>query len=136
MYIAPATTAWDVQPYPKRTSRFPKGLHSSGFLGKTCQSGQCRPEQIERGTNRHNGWPIAGTFWAPIKGTLHPQALYLSPGYEVSFTPLCVDWHLAVWVFLIGIIRESRLKPPGQDLTGGGRRGEGERGGISLCLVL
>jgi hypothetical protein len=64
----------------------------------------------------------------PIKGTQHPQALYLSPRREVSFLPLRVGWHLAIRVFLIGITWESHLKPPGPDLIGGG--------GISPCLVL
>jgi hypothetical protein len=32
---------------------------------------------------------------------------------------LHVGWHLAVRVFPIEITRERRLKPPGQDLTGG-----------------
>jgi hypothetical protein len=30
--------------------------------------------------------------------------------------PLSVDWHLAVRVLPIGITRESRVKPPHQDL--------------------
>jgi hypothetical protein len=55
----------------------------------------------------------------PIKGTQHPQALYLSPRREVSFLPLRVGWHLAIRVFLIGITWESHLKPPGPDLIGG-----------------
>jgi hypothetical protein len=28
--------------------------------------------------------------------TGHPQALYLSLGWEVSFTPLYVGWYLAI----------------------------------------
>jgi hypothetical protein len=58
-------------------------------------------------------------FLGPIEGIQHPQALYLSLGQEVSFTPLCVGWHLTIRVFQIGITRESRLKPPGQDLPKG-----------------
>jgi hypothetical protein len=50
----------------------------------------------------------------------------MSPGWEVSFTPLLVGWHLAVRVFPLGITQDSRLKPPGPDLMGG----------ISPCLVL
>jgi hypothetical protein len=44
----------------------------------------------------------------------------MNPDYEVSFTPLCVGWHRAVRVLLLGITRERRLKPPGPDLIGGG----------------
>jgi hypothetical protein len=36
-----------------------------------------------------NNWRIQ----SPIKGTRHPQALYLSPDQEISFTPLHVGWH-------------------------------------------
>jgi hypothetical protein len=34
--------------------------------------------------------------------------------------PLCVGWHLAVLVFLLGITQERCLKPYGPDLIGGG----------------
>jgi hypothetical protein len=61
-----------------------------------------------------SSWHIRG----PIEGTRHPRALYQSPGREVFFMPLRVNWHLAVWVFPIGITWESRLKPPGQNLPG------------------
>jgi hypothetical protein len=61
-----------------------------------------------------SSWPARG----PIEGTRHPQALCLSLDREVSFTPLHVGWHLAVWVFPIGITQESWLKPPGQNLPG------------------
>jgi hypothetical protein len=62
----------------------------------------------------------------PIEGGRYPQALYLSIGQEVSFTPLRVDWHLAIRVSPPRITQEHRLKPLGQDLTVG----------ISPCLVL
>jgi hypothetical protein len=62
----------------------------------------------------------------PIMGTRHPQALYLSLGQEVSFTPLRVGWHLDDRVLPIGITRERRMKPRGPDLTWGG-------GGIHPC---
>jgi hypothetical protein len=39
----------------------------------------------------------------PIEGTQHPQVLYLSPGWEVSFMPHHVDWHLAIRVSSIRI---------------------------------
>jgi hypothetical protein len=97
----------------------PRGLQSLGFLGKTCQSGQRRPEQTEQRTKQYQQWPATGTFWDLIKDTQHPQALYLSPDREVSFTPHHVGWHLTVRVFLIGITRESCLKHPDQDLPGG-----------------
>jgi hypothetical protein len=71
-----------------------------------------------------NIWHTQGT----IDGTQHPQALYLSPGQEVSFTPLRVGWHLAIRVLPIGITWECRLKPPSPDLPRGG--------GIGHCLVL
>jgi hypothetical protein len=35
----------------------------------------------------------------PIEETRHPQALYVSLDQEVSFTPLLVGWHRAIWVF-------------------------------------
>jgi hypothetical protein len=62
-----------------------------------------------------NSWHTQG----PIEGTRHPQALYLSPGQEVSFTLLRVGWNIAIQVFPIGITRESHLKPPGHDLPRG-----------------
>jgi hypothetical protein len=34
--------------------------------------------------------------------------------------PLCVGWHLAVLVFLLGITQERCLKPYGSDLIRGG----------------
>jgi hypothetical protein len=46
----------------------------------------------------HKGWPVTGTIQGPIMGIWHPSALYLSPGQEVSFTPLRVGWHLAIQV--------------------------------------
>jgi hypothetical protein len=52
-----------------------------------------------------------------MKGTRHPQALYLSPDWQVSFTPLRVGWHRAIQVLPPGITWEIRLKPPGPDLT-------------------
>jgi hypothetical protein len=48
----------------------------------------------------------------PIEGAQHPQDLYLSPDWEVSFTPHCVGLHLVVRVFPIGIPWEHCLKPP------------------------
>jgi hypothetical protein len=60
-------------------------------------------------------WCIRG----PTEGTWHPQASYLSPEWELSFTPLYVGWHLAVRVFPPGITRERRLKAPGLDLIAG-----------------
>jgi hypothetical protein len=83
---------------------------SSGFQSETRQTGQSHPEHLDHETKRHKGWPAAGTFWGPIEGTQHPEALYLSPDWEVSFMPLCVGWHLAVWVFPPGITWERRLK--------------------------
>jgi hypothetical protein len=66
----------------------------------------------------------------PIEGTRHPQALYLCPGWEVSFMPLRVSWHIAIRIFSMGITRERRLKPPGPNLPGEGG------GVICPCLVL
>jgi hypothetical protein len=43
-----------------------------------------------------SSWCIRG----PIEGTEHPQALYLSPGWEVSFILLRVGWHPVVRFFL------------------------------------
>jgi hypothetical protein len=51
--------------------------------------------------------------------THHPQASFLSPDREVSFTPHHVARHRAVRVFPPGITRERCVKPPGLDLTGG-----------------
>jgi hypothetical protein len=56
----------------------------------------------------------------PIEGTRHPQALYLCLGWEVSFMPLHVRWHIAIRIFSMGITRERRLKPPGPNLPGEG----------------
>jgi hypothetical protein len=78
-------------------------------------------------------------IWGPIKESRHPQALYLSPTREVSFTPLRVGWHLAIQVFPPGITRERCLKPLGPDLIRGRVRGWGWGwwgGGISPYLIL
>jgi hypothetical protein len=58
--------------------------------------------------------------WGPIEGSQHPQASYLSPGQEVSFTFLCVGWYLAIQVLPIRITQERHLKLPSLDLIGGG----------------
>jgi hypothetical protein len=75
------------QPYPKWARRLAWACQKSGFQGKTHQLGQRRPEQIEQEIKRYKGWPTAGATRDPIEGTWHPQALYLSPGHEVSITP-------------------------------------------------
>jgi hypothetical protein len=56
---------------------------------------------------------------SPIQGTQHPQALYLSLDWEVSFhapqcglAPSCPG-------FPPGITRETHLKPPGLELIEG-----------------
>jgi hypothetical protein len=48
------------------------------------------PEQTERGIKRHKVWLAAGTTQDSIEGNRHPEAMYLSPGQEISFTPLRV----------------------------------------------
>jgi hypothetical protein len=53
----------------------------------------------------------------PSERTQHLQAFYLSPDQEVSFPPLYVGWHLAIWNFPPGITQESHLKPPDPNLT-------------------
>jgi hypothetical protein len=65
---------------PNRPHNFLGAWQSLGFYGKIRESGQCRLEQTEQGTKRHNGWPTARSFWGPIKGTRHRQAMYLSLG--------------------------------------------------------
>jgi hypothetical protein len=64
------------------------------------------PEQTERGIKRHKVWLAAGTTRDSIEGNRHPEAMYLSPGQEISFTPLRVGWHLAVRVLPMGITQE------------------------------
>jgi hypothetical protein len=55
----------------------------------------------------------------PIEGIWHPQASYLSPEWEVFVLPLRVGWHQPSG-FSMRIIQERRVKPPDQDLMGGG----------------
>jgi hypothetical protein len=103
-------------------NRIPNGPHgcqgvyqSLEVEGKIRQSGQRRPEQTERGTKRHKGWPSTSTFRDLVEGTREPQALYLSFDREVSFTALHVGRHLAVQIFQIRVTQERCLKPPGLD---------------------
>jgi hypothetical protein len=80
------------------------------------RANRARDEATQRVANSWHTWGI-------IEGTWYPQALYLSPNWEVSFMPLRVGWHLAVLVSPLGITWGNRMKPPSQ-------------GGISPCLVL
>jgi hypothetical protein len=75
-----------------------------------------RLEETKRGTKQHKGWSAAEATQDPIKGTQHPPTLYLCLGWEVSFTPLRMSWHRAIWVLAIGTTRECSVKPPGPDL--------------------
>jgi hypothetical protein len=57
-------------------NRIPNGPHGCRGVyqrleveGKTRQSGQRRPEQTERGTKRHKGWPSTSTFRDLVEGT-------------------------------------------------------------------
>jgi hypothetical protein len=60
-----------------------------------------------------------GVTRGPTKGTRHRRDSYLRLDWEVSFTPLCVGWHLAVQDFTLGITWERCLKLPGLDLIVG-----------------
>jgi hypothetical protein len=95
---------------------------------KAASTTRARDEATQRMANR---WHIRG----PIEGTRHPQASYLSLDREVFFTHLRVSWHRAVWIFLLGITRERRLKPPGPDLTGRGALAPVWSYGEALALV-
>jgi hypothetical protein len=41
---------------------------AQGSKVKPVESGQSHPEQLERATKRHKGWPTAGTPGAPSSG--------------------------------------------------------------------
>jgi hypothetical protein len=72
---------------------------SSGFKAKTHWVGT----ELPRATRARDEvtWRVACSWCTrcPIEGTRYPQALYQSPDQEVSFTPLHVDWHQAIWGF-------------------------------------
>jgi hypothetical protein len=80
-FYASSDSSYDM-PYKSR-------VYGQPYLKRVPSVGQSRPEQPERGTKQHKGWP---TFWrtqGPIEGTRRPQASYLSLDRKVSFMPLC-----------------------------------------------
>jgi hypothetical protein len=106
-------------------NRIQNGPHDCHGLA-TAQGSKAKPasqvsaapiEQSEGRSNTKGGQQLARR--APTEGAQYPQALYLSPAREVSFTPLCVGWYLAILVFPIGITRQHRLKPHDSNLIGG-----------------
>jgi hypothetical protein len=62
---------------------------SSGFKGKTHQSGQSCPEQPERGTKQHNGWPAAGASYAPSRDPTSSSFISESRPGDFLHAPLC-----------------------------------------------
>jgi hypothetical protein len=104
---------------------------AQGSKVKPTESGQSRPEQPEQGTKRHNGWPVAGTSCAPLRGSNILKLRIRVPTRMFPSRPF-------VWVdiepsrFSARIARETGVKPPGLNLI---RRGGG-RQGISPCLIL
>jgi hypothetical protein len=38
--------------------------------------------------------------------------------------PLCAGWHRAVWIFYVDYLGKMCVKPPDQDLMGGGGEGD------------
>jgi hypothetical protein len=128
-HVMPVTIAPDMTTISQMGPTIVEGPKKLRVLSQIPPDGSAPPRANivrDRVTQRvANNWHFLG----PQHGTRHPQALYLSPHQEVSFTPLDVGCNITGWVFPIGITRESRLKPPGHDLPVGG-------GGNSPCLVL
>jgi hypothetical protein len=60
--------------------------NSSGFEGKTHQSGQHHPERTERGMERHKWWPTDGASRAPSRG---PDILKLDIRVPTGRFPSC-----------------------------------------------
>jgi hypothetical protein len=92
--------------------------NAQGSKAKPAESGQSRPEQPERGTKRHKGWPIDGASGAPSWGPgilkLHirvsterfPSRPFAWAGIEPSGFSARIAW-------------KRHVKPPGPDLIGG-----------------
>jgi hypothetical protein len=75
------------QPYPKWATRLVWACQCLGFKGKTCQLGQSRLEQIERGMKWHKGWPAAGTSGASPRGPGVIPNFYAKPMYSLYAWP-------------------------------------------------
>jgi hypothetical protein len=123
-----ATTSWDTVNISKMDPKIVVGLQQLQVRRQNPPDGSALPRANRARDKVTQGMTSNWHFWGPIEGTRCPQPLYLSLGREVSFMPLRVGWHLAVWVFPPGITRESCVKPPSKDFSG--------EGGISLCLVI
>jgi hypothetical protein len=105
------STLWDTRTVSKMDPTIVKGatmlrvLRRNSLVGlESLRATRARDEVTQSVASI---WPI----WGPIEGIRHPQASYLSPNREVSFTPLRVGWHLAIRIFPPGITQERRLKP-------------------------
>jgi hypothetical protein len=113
------STSWDMATVSKMGHTIAVGLPMLRVLRKSPPVGSAPPRA---NIARDKATQSVASSWhtrGPSFGTHHPQALYLSPGRDFSFTPLHVAWHLAARVFSPRITLESRLNLPGPDLTGG-----------------
>jgi hypothetical protein len=124
-----ATNLWDMATISNTGHTIIVGLPKHRVLRQNLLVGSA-PPRANRARDKAkqrvaSSWHTRG----PSEETQHPQALYLSLGREVSFTPLREGWHLVVWIFPLGNTQEILLKPPCPNLIGGG-------GGISPHMVL
>jgi hypothetical protein len=88
-HTLPSTTR-DMTTVSKTGSMITVGLLKLRVLRKNPPVGSA-PPRADRA--RDNATQRVGNSWhtrGPIEGICHPQALYLSPGQEVSFMPLHV----------------------------------------------
>jgi hypothetical protein len=62
-------TSWDIAIISKMGLMIVMGsTKAQGSKAKPTESGQSRPEQLERGTKRHKGCPAVGAPGAPSRG--------------------------------------------------------------------
>jgi hypothetical protein len=93
--------------YPKRGHTIVVGLLMLRVRRRNPLVGSEPPRAIRARDEATQGVASGWHIRSPIEGTGHPQASYLSPHREVSFMPLCVGWHRAIWVFPLGLPRKE-----------------------------
>jgi hypothetical protein len=84
----------------------PWAYQSSGFPGKTHQTGLRRPEQIERGTKRYKGLLVDGATRDPTEGTRHSSSFVSESGQGGFHHPS------------LGGLEPSRLGSPDREYLG------------------
>jgi hypothetical protein len=122
-------TSWDTTTISKMGPTIVAGsAKAQGLKAKPTESSQSRPEQPERGTKRHKGWPVVGASSALSRG---PNILKLRILVPTGMFPSCPFMWAGIepYGFSTRITRERCVKPPGPNLIQGG-------GGNCSCLIL